>query len=225
MKKLVCMLAALALLCAAATAETAFVSISNGAGEIVLANEPIEVTDADGDGALTICDALHCAHEAKFEGGAEAGFGTGDQGYGLSLTRLWGEENGGSYGYHLNDASALSLTDPIADGDYLNAYVFTDLEAWSDVYCCFDRHALSAKAGETFALTLTAQIYDADWNVVPTPVNGAHILIDGEESEFVTDADGKVELSFAEAGEHVLSARADDQVLVPPVCTAAIEAE
>ena len=34
----------------------------------------VELTDVDEDGALTIADALYLAHEAAFEGGAEAGF-------------------------------------------------------------------------------------------------------------------------------------------------------
>ena len=49
-----------------------YVSISDGDGNLVLAYEPITVSDADGDGTLSISDALYFAHEAKYEGGAEA---------------------------------------------------------------------------------------------------------------------------------------------------------
>ncbi|MBP5657968.1 MAG: hypothetical protein J6X52_05545, partial [Clostridia bacterium] len=78
-----------------------YVTIANG--ELVLAREAVTLTDADNDGALTINDALYLAHEAKFEGGAAAGYASSTGDYGLSLTKLWGVENGGSYGYFVND--------------------------------------------------------------------------------------------------------------------------
>lgn len=218
MKKLLCMMMALALLCGAAIAEIAYVTISDGEGALVLAHTAVEFSDVDEDGALTVYDLLHAAHEAYYEGGAEAGFAAGDQGYGLSLTRLWGVENGGSYGYYVNDVSAMSLTDPVAEGDHVHAYVYTDTTAWSDVYCYFDAGEVSAAAGETVKLTLTAATFDADWNPVAAPVANAIITVDGEDSAFVTGEDGSVELSLDAAGAHVISARSDEMVLVPPVC-------
>ena len=228
MKKALSLLISLLLACGCALAESPLVSvtISDGQGNIVMANAEIELTNADGDGALTVYDALFAAHETGFDGGAAAGFAAEDQGYGLSITRLWGEENGGSYGYCVNDASAYSLADPLADGDNLHAYVYTDLEAWSDTYCYFDAPAVAAAPGEAVALTLTALTYDADWNAVPVPVEGATILIDGAESDAVTAADGTVSLSFESAGSYLISARSADLTLVPPVCTVTVaEAE
>ena len=46
------------------------VTIKNGG--IVVARESVEVTDIDEDGALTINDALYCAHEKFYDGGAAA---------------------------------------------------------------------------------------------------------------------------------------------------------
>ena len=70
------LLAMLMLLCGIALAETAdnivYVSISNDIGALVLAYVPVEVSDADGDGALTICDALMCAHTMHHPDGAAA---------------------------------------------------------------------------------------------------------------------------------------------------------
>ena len=214
-----CILAVLVaiLLCGAAFADTAYVDLSDGQGNIVLAHQPIELADVDGDGTFTVYDCLYLAHEAAYEGGAAAGFGAEDQGYGLSITKLWGEENGGSYGYYLNNEMASSLADPISDGDVLHAYVYTDLEAWSDTYSYFESEVMESSDGSA-ALTLLSQYFDANWQSVTAPVEGAVIWVDGSETSFTTDADGKVLLTGLTTGEHVVTARSSEVVLVPPVC-------
>lgn len=217
MKKLACLILIALLTVSFALAETAFVTISDDQGKLVVANEAFDVTDADGDGIVSISDALFAAHEAKFEGGAAAGYEAADVGYGLSLMRLWGIENGGSYGYYINNASPISLADAISDGDLICAYAYTDLEAWSDTYSYFDI-ARAVNSGE-LTLTLNAIVFDADFNPVPTPVEGAVITIDGEATEFVTDANGSVVITLGDAEEYLISAVSDTMTLVPPVCT------
>ena len=123
-----------------------FVTISN-AGELVLVREAVSVTDADGDGALTINDALIAAHDAKFEGGAEAGYASAQSDWGLSLTKLWGVENGGSYGYYVNDQMFMGLADPIATDDSIYAFVYKDTEGFSDAYAYFSDAAVEIAAG------------------------------------------------------------------------------
>ena len=223
MKKLIyALIIAMLFVTAAAAAETAYVTVSNGAGEIVMAHAAVELSDADGDGALTINDALYLAHEASFEGGAAAGYVSEDQGYGLSLYKLWGEENGGSYGYYVDNVSAYSLLDPVADGSHVKAYAYTDLTAWSDTYCYFQADTAEMTAGDSQTFSLTALVYDADWNMVATPVEGAVITINGADSEFVTDANGSVNVSLSEAGQYIISARSEAMTLVPPVCVASV---
>ncbi len=217
MKKLACLILIALLTVSFALAETAFVTISDDQGKLVVANEAFDVTDADGDGIVSISDALYAAHEAKFEGGAAAGYEAGDVGYGLSLLRLWGIENGGSYGYYINNASPISLADAITDGDLICAYAYTDLETWSDTYSYFDI-ARAVNNGE-LTLTLNAIVFDADFNPVPTPVEGAVITIDGEITEFVTDSNGSVTITLGDAEEYLISAVSETMTLVPPVCT------
>ena len=77
-------------------APTVYVTIANG--DLMLIRQPVTLTDTDADGLLTINDALFLAHEEAFEGGAEAGYLAGESQWGLSLFKLWGVENGGSYG-------------------------------------------------------------------------------------------------------------------------------
>ena len=110
--------------------------------------------------------------------------------------------------------------DRLKEGDHLQAFVYTDLEAWSDTYCYFD--CLSIETSADFELTLTAQTFDADWNAVLHPIEGAIITVNGNETEFVTDAEGKVVIDLQESGEYVISAVSDQMTLVPPVCLAKI---
>ena len=131
--------------------------------------------------------------------------------------KLWGAENGGSYGYMLNNVSATGLTNTVNDGDYLNAYVYTDLTAWSDTYCYFDAYTKSANTGDDITLTLSYVGYDANWNTVVLPVENAIITVNGEETEYKTNENGKVTLNMKDTGSFVISAKSSSQTLVPPV--------
>lgn len=200
------------------------VTIADANGALAVTQEQVTVTDLDSDGALTINDALISAHNEFYTGGAEAGYGyyTGD--YGLSMSKLWGTENGGSFGYYKNNTAAFSLADTVADGDYVNAFVYTDTTAWSDKYCWFNENTLEANADEEISLTLSAAGYDAEWNPVTVAVEGAVILVDGEATDYKTDADGKVTITLS-AGSHVVSAKSDSATLVPPVLKAEVAGE
>lgn len=221
MKKFLCIVLAIASLCSLGAAETIYVSISDDQGRLALASEAVTVSDLDGDGAVNMHETLTAAHDLAYPGGASAGYEALDLGYGLSLNRLWGVENGGSYGYYVNNASAISLLDPIADGDCIYAYAFTDLENWSDTYSFFELSGTDESGA--FELILSMQTFDAAWNPVCLPVEGAVITIDGADSGLVTDADGKVQLKLPD-GEYLISARSESLTLVPPVWRAAVPA-
>ena len=187
-------------------------------GEVALAQEAVTVTDADSDGVLSISDALYAAHEARYDGGAAAGYGCAMTDYGLSMTKLWGVDNGGSYGYYVNNASPMSLADPVSEGDYITAYAFTDLTAWSDTYSYFDVNTAEVEAGQTVTLTLSAAGYDESWNPVNLPVEGASIIVNGADTGVVTDTEGKATVTITAEGRSVISAASSTQTLVPPVC-------
>lgn len=222
MKKFLTLILVLALIpCTALTEATpqaeVYVSITDDEGALVLACQPVTVTDTDGDGMLTIHDALAAAHAAYHPESTEA-FITAKTEFGLSMLKLWGIENGGSYGYCLNDASAWSLADPVQAGDHVKAYVYTDLVAWSDTYCYFDAPMMTAAAGTEITLTLSAAGYDEMWNPVILPVEGAAITVNGETADAMTDAAGLTVLTFADPGMYVVSAVSQTQTLVAPVC-------
>ena len=222
MKKILSTLLALAMLVSltafAEEARTVYVSISDDNGALVQAYAPVTLTDADGDGALTICDALMAAHTAYHPDGAAA-FLAEDTEWGKSMYRLWGVENGGSYGYMLNDVSPMSLLDSVQPGDHIKAYAFTDLTNFGDTYSYFNAPVAAAAVNTEITLTLSANGYDEAWNPMTYAVQGAFLVVDGEvDDRIVTDAEGQFVLTFPEAGVYTVSAVSNDLPLVLPVC-------
>ena len=191
-------------------------SLVNGADEFM-------VSDLDGDGSVTINDALITVHNELFDGGADAGYGTEDGTYGLSVTKLWGIENGGACGYYVNNVSAYSLTDALNEGDWLYAFTYADVTGYSDMFTFFEERAVSAGVGEELNLCLCGAGFDANWNPVTLTVEGAQLTVNGEAVDSFTDADGNATLTFEEPGEYTVSATAAEGVIVPPVCIVTVD--
>ena len=198
-----------------------FVTIADGEGKLALTQKAVTVTDVNNDGVISIYDALYQAHEDNFEGGAKAGFEALETEYGLSLEMLWGTANGGSYGYYVNHAYVLSLNSAVKDGDYIDAFCYTD-PAWRDIYCYFDVSQCEAAVDDAVTLTLTGAGYDADWLPTTFPLENAIITVNGKDTKYKTDADGKVTMKFSSAGTKIISARSETKILVPPACIAAV---
>lgn len=226
MKKIIFLLTAMLLVSSgvslSALAENAdsvkvYVTISDDSGKLVLIQEPVTVTDIDEDGAITLNDALYLAHEAAYNGGADAGYAASKTEFGISLDKLWGIANGGSYGYYINNQSTLGLADAVKDGDYVNAYVYTDLTDWSDTYSYFDRNTLEAESGSEIELKLTHTTFDEEFNLKTEPVEGAVITVNGTKTDAVTDKDGKVTVVLENSGKNIISAVSDTLTLIPPV--------
>ncbi|MBQ9514954.1 MAG: hypothetical protein IJR57_02480 [Ruminococcus sp.] len=220
---LVMLLSLGAITASAADSADIWVTIADKDGNLAVAAEKVTVTDTDSDGALTISDALYCAHEAFYEGGAAAGYATKNTEYGLSLDKLWGASNGGSYGYYLNGASAWSLTDAVKADDYLYAFVYTDLVGWSDKFSTFDKFMGDAKALDGVELTLTyVAEYDASYMPVFKPLAGADIYVNGEITGIKTGPEGKATVAFPENGTFVVTAKSADENITPPVFKATV---
>lgn len=209
------------------TSADVFVTISDKDGKIAVAQESVAVTDADSDGKLTINDAFVCAHDKFFDGGAEAGYKAVEGQYGLSIDKLWGTENGGSYGYYLNNTMSMGLTDPVKAGDYLNAFVYPDPNAWNTTYYSwFDKNTAEAEQGDELELTLKRASFDENYQLMPVAVEGAAITIDGEATDVKTDAEGKAKVKLDKAGKLTVSATLDgDSILIPPVLIADVKGE
>ncbi len=200
---------------------TVYVSIANK-GQLVAAQTKVTVTDIDGDNALTVNDALYAAHEAVYMGGAKEGYSYyNHKDYGLSIGKLWGDTSG-NFGYYINNSSCWSLADTVKNGDYLNAFVYSDSKNYSDKYCFFNSFTVTADTNSDIELTLNGAGYDASWNPVTLPVTNAEITVDGVKTGVETDANGKATIQISDAGEHIISAVSASETLVPPVCTAQI---
>ena len=199
-----------------------YVTVSD-AGVLRVANAPVTVMDADGDGAVTADQVIAAAHDAFYEGGAKAGFVFEETDFGMSIIKLWGVDNGGSYGYYVNDAYVLPDYQ-LVEGDYLCAYSYADLVGWSDCYAFFDQRNVELAAGEELALQLSKLVYDENWELQTEVAADARLIVNGEISDYVTDAEGNAKLSFAEAGEYTVTAvGAEGETLVPPVCIVTVK--
>jgi len=190
-------------------------------GELVVTKQTVTVTDADGDGAYTVNDVLYAAHDAAYEGGVAAGYATADTQWGLSITRLWGDESG-NFGYWLNNASCWSLTDSVAEGDYVVAFVYYDGTNFSDAYSYFTEESYTAVVGEALTVELKAVSgYDENWNRLFDVYAGATLTAEG--ATVVDNGDGTYAVTFASAGTYYLVATAENNAIVPAVVEITVE--
>lgn len=201
-----------------------FVSVSVAPDNVPVKLEKITVSDKDSDGVLTIYDAFICAHDAFFEGGSDAGFATVVETWGTRIDKLWGVECGVNCFYYLNNVAAGGLSDPVKTGDVLHAFVYTDTVGFSDTFSYFEKAFDEAETGKAFSLSVSINSYDANWNPVSVPLEGAVITVDGQATNITTDAEGKAQLTFEEAGEHIISAVDGSRILVAPLMRLTVNA-
>ena len=185
-------------------------------GEFVLKNYEVVVSSDD----FNIDDALKAAHDAKYEGGSDKGYASATGDYGLYVKKLWGDESG-AFGYTVNNKMSSGLSDKVGAGDSVVAYIYTDATTYSDKYTYFDVNKANVKGGEELTLTLSYIGYDENWNAVASPLKGATITVDGEKTEYKTDAVGKVTLFLKGGKTYTVSASADSTI-VPPLCVVTV---
>lgn len=202
---------ALALLVSCAPKEVVYVSVYDGKN-VVCTWEAVALKDEDKDGKKTINDVMIAIHAAK----CKDGYASAEGQYGLSITKLWGDESG-AFGYYLNDGMAMGLSDEVKANDRIYAYVYSDKVNYSDVYSFFDTAIVKGKAGEEITVKLLGMLsYDENWNPVSGPISGATITIDGKATEYKTGEDGSVKIKLP-AEKAVISATAEGVTLIPPV--------
>ena len=201
------------------------VTVSN-AGDVVVANELIEVVDSDHDNTISADDVLIAVHNAKFEGGAAAGYNKVyvEEWSSWSITKLWGVENGGGYGYYNNNASMYSLMGEVNEGDHFVAFIYGDLVGWTDTYSAFDK--FEYEADETLTVTLNKYVFDYEtYTMVATPCAGADVKLYNEDLTAVSagnysvvdNGDGTYAITFYKTGDFKLIGSDEDVPLVPAV--------
>ena len=177
----------------------------------------VAVGDEDGDGAITISDALYITHKLYCVDGV-SGYAAENTEWGLSLVKLWGDDSG-NFGYYLNHKPAMSLADPIKEGDVVSACIYTGVYPDLESYTYFDQDTVTVSEGGSVTLTLMKISYDENFNAVSTPVANAKLTV-GEAAwnDYKTDENGKVTFSPEWTAEMVVSAKADDESIIMPVC-------
>jgi len=171
----------------------------------ILFNLPVEVTDLNQDGSFSADEALQAAHKTYL---SSDDYETSSSEYGLSVHKLWGISTFNTL-FFLND-KALSVdvgTATVSEGDRLTASVNQDNTYFADWYTYFIPHEKTVAPDEAFTLSLQGfcgMAYPPEDAVpvagisVGTWENGSfHAMEDA-----VTDDNGSVTLSFAEAGTY-----------------------
>ena len=167
--------------------------------------KPVTVKDLDFDGKLTYDEALIAAHDAYYEGGADAGYASVPD----WVIKLWGVDDPGCY--EATNGTPISngvSTDTVSDGDVLDVAVLTDDTYYSDRVAEFDKTSVTIEALKTFSIQLSGKgMYDGNMepfeNVkIGTWENGAFKQI----SNLTTDSGGKATVSFDKAGTYILTA-------------------
>ena len=96
------------------------ITVTQG-GNVLNDTAALTVTDADGDGLLTVYDALYLLHEEQFAGGAAAGLQTLQEEDVLRAAIVWGMDTGNAFSCYVNDVSVDSLQAPLTAGDCVRA--------------------------------------------------------------------------------------------------------
>lgn len=198
------------------------VTIWNGNGNAAVALEALSVADTDNDGKVSVDDVLSAAHDKWYAGGSSAGYRSEESEFGLSLTRLWGDDSG-SYGYYVNNQMAMSLADEVKDGDLVAAFVYTDKKNLSDTYAFMELCPDKSDAEEKCFLAQYVG-WDENWNPMTAPIVGANVYVDGKDSGVLTDEDGYVRLNIGEAGEHLITVGSKETPYACGICRITVTA-
>ncbi len=164
----------------------------------------------------TVEDAIIAAHEAYCPDGAE-GWETAEGDWGLSMAKIWGKYDGvGAWYLNGEMPMAQSWDTAATDGDYVDLILYGP--DWSDSYARFDQRTAAAVTGEAITLTLTHDVFDENWVASPEALAGAAVKLADGTVLGTTDDEGKIALTFAEAGAYLVTAEDPDLAITAPVC-------
>lgn len=196
------------------TTTTAIVDVTVSDGGVIVEDKdgqfvalsPVVLT---GKAAYTLKDVFTAIHEQYHEKGIDA-FATEDTQWGEGLVTVWGETTGGNFTYYKNHEMAYGLADSAADGDYVSIHIIRRPSFESYAYFT-DTGKFDAIHGKEMTFTLMWAHFDESWNEIRGPLADATITLNGEETEYVTDAEGRVTILFEKAGKYVVSAVKKDE--------------
>ncbi len=189
---------------------TVYVSVSKY-GEIVNSKDNTAMAylpvTLNGESAYNLDDVFLATHEEYFSDGAE-GYSSANGDWGLYIEKLWGDESG-NFGYQVNGGaeSVSGLDFMVENGDFIDVCIYENLYPDTEGYAKFDKQSETFRIDEEIELTLSyVSGYDENWNSVFSPCEGATILINGEETDILTDENGKAVINVENTGSYVISA-------------------
>ena len=176
-----------------------------------MADKPVTVKDLNGDGVLTVDEALKAAHNAYCPGGYESSLGTYGSGY---VTKLWGVTNKGYLFYVDNVPLSKGVQDSsskVEEGSHLYASILQDETHWADWYTYFDKTTATVEAYSDLTLKLSGFLGMGEGAPAASAVSGVSVgtWVDGKFKAIdglTTGKDGTVTVSFEEAGTYVITA-------------------
>ncbi len=180
-----------------------------------------------GKETYTLDDVFINAHNLYYDDTA-TGYSSEIGDYGAYITRFWGDESG-NFGYQVNGAAKYvgGLDTTVEDGDYIDVTIYENSYPDTEAYTKFDAFTKEACVGEEIEFTLSVAGYDENWNMIFSPCEGAVVSADGKE--YLTNADGKVKLSFEEEGTYTVTAFKSKTVkgnnvasITAPVCKVSV---
>lgn len=149
-----------------------------------------------------------------------------DSGFsGYSICRIFGTGSNVSAlacGYYINDASAFSTDDEVADGAKFDMFIYQDAAGYSDAYATF-KDDYTGEVGSEIKVQLDKDTFGPNWNIEKEPMNGADIFAveNGKLAEkplAQTDANGEAVVSFDKEGVYYLTAVCKESFIVMPWC-------
>ena len=185
----------------------------------ILVDKPVTVKDLDGDGQLTVDEALVAAHEAYCPAGTDGYKQSGGQ-----VQKLWNRTDAAN---PLNETNNYFIVNnvpihsgvpnvTIKDGDYLYASANADSKYWSDYFTYFDRRTAEVEAYQDLTLNLKgipSMVADVtEDSFAPRNISDISLGLwkDGTFETLdnaKTDANGNVTLSFDKAGTYYVTAK------------------
>ena len=189
--------------------ETVPAAEQTGSGNVAVM-PPVQAYDADGDGQITIHDALQQAN---------ADIGSGQTPANVYIyfvqpteTQPVQTQPPQTVPTAVQTAppqTASPQTVPAAQGAGAGSFSYKG-------YSAFDKTSVTVKAGTPFTLVLKQTILDENNRFVTMPVAGAVVTLNGAPTQFSTDENGSVTITLTQPGSWSLSAVSDASNTVPP---------
>jgi len=164
--------------------------------------------ELDGKESYNLDDVFLTAHSLYYED-AEDGYSSSEGEWGLGIDKFWGDTSY-NFGYQINGGTelVLGLGHMVENGDFIDAYIYKNQYPETEGYAMFDSRYMSLYSNSECTLTLEYfSGYDENWNNIVSPCEDAVIYINGEETEYQTDENGQVCLSFENEGTYIVSAK------------------